>query len=77
MWAWKDITSRKKQLELIPLTFFWVVWKEGNRKVFEEVEEGLDKNKKRWSQTFSVLILNQPMYYRENLGELIDVLIEL
>lgn len=39
--------SRKKHLGLITLVIFWIPWKENNMRVFEEVEEGLDRIRER------------------------------
>lgn len=38
--------------------------------------EGI-KIRERWFPTLDVMILNQPMYYRENIGKLIDMITKL
>lgn len=35
LWAWGNVCKQKKHANLIPLTIFWVLWKERNRRAFE------------------------------------------
>lgn len=37
--SWKGISGRKKYVNLIPTTIFWVIWQEGNRRAFERVND--------------------------------------
>lgn len=37
LWAWTGF-CKKKHLFFIPLTIFWIVWKERNTRVFEGIE---------------------------------------
>lgn len=47
LWAWKGLVKRKNTLALIPLAIFWVLWKGRSRRVFEGVEEGIDRIRER------------------------------
>lgn len=62
IWAWKGINSKEKHLSLIPLTTFWMVWKERNRRAFEGKVEGFDRVKNSWFQTLSLLIKGHTIY---------------
>lgn len=46
-------------------------------RVFEGVEENLDKLKEGWFQNFSILILRRQLYSMENLEDLIDILVDI
>lgn len=39
LWVWAKICKKKTYLNLIPLSIFWVIWKERNARAFERVEE--------------------------------------
>lgn len=39
IWASKGMGGRRKQAGLIPLTIFWIVWKERNQKAFDGVDD--------------------------------------
>lgn len=39
MWVWKGIRSRSKCANVMPLTIFWTVWKEMNKKAFDGVND--------------------------------------
>lgn len=40
--AWTGFGKKKKKLtRLIPLTVFWIVWKETNGRMFEETENNI------------------------------------
>lgn len=78
VWTWKGVSGRKKkQLGLISLTIFWVVWKERNRRTFQGVEEDIDKVKTRWYQSLGFLVTNNSLYSIEEVGNLVDCLIDM
>lgn len=39
LWAWKGLCKKKKFVKLIPLTIFWVIWKECNSGAFDGIED--------------------------------------
>lgn len=43
LWAWKDLSEKKKCLALILLAIFWMMQKEQNGRIFDGVEEAMDK----------------------------------
>lgn len=49
IWAWRGICDCRKHVEIIPLTIFWMVWKERNKKAFDRVKDtdGFDILKNR------------------------------
>lgn len=55
IWVWNDLSGRRKQTELIPVTIFWVVWNERNKRAFDEVDDagGFNLLNNRWFQTLS------------------------
>lgn len=59
IWAWKGMGSKRKHVEMIQLTIFWVVWKKRNKKAFEGVKDtnGYSLLKNRWFQTFTFLLM--------------------
>lgn len=56
VWACKDISGPKKQLWLISLAIFWVIWKEKNKRTFHEIEEDINRIRARWFQTISFFL---------------------
>lgn len=48
IWAWEGISKRRKIVNCIPLTTFWVVWKERNSRIFENIKEEFNKIRDRW-----------------------------
>lgn len=57
-WLWEGISKGRKIVDLIPLTMLWVIWKERNNKVFDEMEEEFSKIRDRWLQYLRSLILS-------------------
>lgn len=47
LWAWKGLCNKKKLVKLIPLTIFWVIWKERNSKAFDGIEGEMTRIKDR------------------------------
>lgn len=47
---WKGISGCRKQMKIIPLTIFWLVGNERNRRAFNGVEDvdGFDVLKNGW-----------------------------
>lgn len=58
IWAWTGIRGRSKLANLILLSTMWKVWKERNKRAFDEVEDvnGFDILKNRWFQTLIFFI---------------------
>lgn len=54
LWAWKSVSGRKSRLSFIPLTIFYVVRKEMNRRAFQGVEDDADQVRAR-CQTFGLV----------------------
>lgn len=59
---------------LIPLTIFWVLWKERNVKVLESKKVRLYKLKNRWINYFETSLLGHDIIRNENFGNIIDTL---
>lgn len=61
-----------------PLTIFWVVWKERNRRAFERVEDinGFDILNNKWFQTLDFLLQSHPLSSMEDVTELVAMLID-
>lgn len=77
LWAWKGFAKRKKSPRLVSLAILWVVWKERNKIVFEVLEESIDGMRERWFQILGLLVIGKQLYYMEDLGEFIDIIIDL
>lgn len=57
LWAWTGYRKKKKDLFLIPLTIFCVVWKEKNVRSFEGIETNITNIKNRWIYIFASILL--------------------
>lgn len=77
IWVWEGICKKKKIINNIPLTISWVVWKEMNRSVFEEIEWEISKIKDGWFHYFGSLILRHGIYRMEDFGNVVDILTDL
>lgn len=75
IWAWKGIRGRKKQVGLIPLVIFWVVWKKRNRRAFKGVEADFDRVKDRWFQIWDLLTTGHSLQSMNDFKNLIDILL--
>lgn len=68
LWVWEVLCIKKgRHLFLVPLTIFWVIWKERNSKTFEEVKTNLGNIKHKWIHTFGPILLGH-----DNIGVVID-----
>lgn len=47
IWAWDGLYVKGNIANLIPLTVFWVLWKEKNSRVFDGVESSVYKIRDR------------------------------
>lgn len=54
---WDGLSFRRSMANLIPLTVFWVIWKERNARTFEEKECNLNRLKDRWIHYFGFILL--------------------
>lgn len=52
-----------------------MIWKEWNRRAFEEVEEEFDRVRDSWYQIFDCLVIGNYLYSIEDFNNLIKVLI--
>lgn len=77
LWAWAGICKKKKHLFFISLTIFWDVWKERNVRVFEEIETDFVNIKNRWFHTFGSTLLDHDILDWDDLGCVIDHLIDM
>lgn len=59
------------------LLIFLVVWKERNRRTFEGMKENLDRGRVRWIKTLGFLLISQSLYSMEDLGKIIDMLVNM
>lgn len=74
IWAWKGIGRNGRFFSLIPLTIFWIIWKEINRRGFEGVEGDMSELRDRWFHLFGSLILGHDLCRVEDFEYLIDCL---
>lgn len=74
-WYGSDELKGKKCLGLISLAIFWFLWKERNIRVFEGVEEGIDRIRERWFLVFWFWV-NRCTTWKD-LGELVDIFTDL
>lgn len=56
LWAWKGLCEKKKIVKFIPITIFWVIWKEVNSRAFDGIKDEMVKIRNRWFHLFSSLI---------------------
>lgn len=55
--AWEGFSYIKQSYTLIPLTIFWVIWKERNKRVFEGIKVTPVYINDKWLHFFSSIIL--------------------
>lgn len=68
---------KKMLLRLIPLSIFWVVWKEKNLKAFEGIEKDLASIRNNWIYIFGYMILGHDIKELDDFGAIFDHLIDL
>lgn len=66
--AWAGFCKKTMHLSLIPLTIFWVVWKERNAKAFENIETNFTYVKDRWIYIFGYILFGRDINDWEDLG---------
>lgn len=58
-------------------SIFWVVWKEMNARVFEDIETNIVNIKNRWFYIFGSILLSHDILDWEDIGTVIYHLIDL
>lgn len=74
--AWEDLSSNKA-LKLISLTILWVIWKERNNRAFEGVEQDFNSINDKWFHYFGYTVLGHNLECFENLGSIVNILIDM
>lgn len=77
LWAWVGICKKKTHLFLIPLTIFWMVWKERNVTDFYESERDFIIIRDKEIHTFGYMILGHDINEFDDLEIFIDHLINM
>lgn len=55
IWVWGDLGLKKEIAKLIPLTIFWIIWKERNLRPFERIEVGTYSFWDKWFNFLDLL----------------------
>lgn len=75
LWAWEGVQLDSSLIKLIPLTIFWVIWKERNSITFEGKETDLYRLRDRLMHYFGFILLEYDIISDVNFGNVIDSLI--
>lgn len=75
--AWESLLSYNKAACLIPLTIFWILWKERNNCVFEGIENTLLNVRDKWLHYFGSLFLGHNLLSIEDIGAVVNMLIDM
>lgn len=75
--AWDGLYKKNKSSRLIPLTIFWVIWKERNNKAFDGKEVNFCNIKNRWFHYFGSILLAHNLDNLDDLGSIVYMLIDL
>lgn len=52
LWAWECVHLNSRLIKLIPLTIFWVLWKERNFRTFKSKKRYMYRLRERWMHYF-------------------------
>lgn len=74
IWAWDELSVKNKIANLIPLTVFWVIWKERNSRDFDSVESSILNLKDKWFHYFGFILLDYGIISDVDFGNVIDSL---
>lgn len=75
--AWEGLTFKNKCFRLIPLTIFWIVWKERNNRIFEGIERNFVNIKDKWLHLFGSIMLGHNLDSFDDFGLIVNILTEL
>lgn len=75
--AWESIAAKNKHYRLIPLTIFWVVWKERDNRIFEGLEENFANIKDKSLHLFGSIILGHNLNCLDDFGATVNILTDL
>lgn len=75
--AWEMLSRKNKKFRLIPLTIFWVVWNERNNKAFEGKEDTFGNILNKWFHIFGSIALEHNINHFDDLGLIVNILIDL
>lgn len=73
--AWEGLSSRNKLFKLIPLTIFWVIWKERNKRAFEGKELDFNTIKNNWFHYFGSIVLGHNLDCSKDFAFIVNILI--
>lgn len=71
---WEGIRRKEKFISLIPLTVFYIIWKERTMRAFDGIDSDMVKIKDRWFYLFGSLLTRHDLYRVEDFGYMIDCL---
>lgn len=75
--AWESIAAKNKHYRLIPLTIFWVVWKERDNRIFEGLEENFANIKDKSLHLFGSIILGHNLNCLDDFGATVNILTDM
>lgn len=77
LWTWDGVCKKNKLLRLIPLSIFWVVWKERNLRAFEGIKKDFTAIRDTWIHSFGSMLLGHDIRELEDFVAVFDLLIDL
>lgn len=77
LFAWEGLSPNSPVARLIPLSIFWIFWRERNNSAFEGTEDSFVNIKDRWLHYFCSIFLEHNLHTLDNLGATLDMLIDL
>lgn len=75
--TWEGLIGNSKSACLIPLSIFWVIWKERNKRAFDGQEESSMNLKNRWFHYFDSIMLGHSTYSLKDFWAIADMLIDM
>lgn len=75
--TWEGLGKRNKFFQLIPLTIFWVIWKERNKRAFDGKELDFNTLKDNWFNYFGATILGHDIDSNVDFVSIVDIVIDM